>query len=155
MSVSSNLVFNFTKKEQIEAAKKYEGRLTGRGQGYSIQELGSEYMEYSELTLEFNDCFWCDDFVNHSRELSKFVAQRVPNAKFTVSGNFVDERCSEGDISAYLSYDGEDILTTSYTYGDDSGYGYGYDEESDVTTENETISISKLPKKDNSEWGLE
>lgn len=142
MSVESHLTFNFESEKQIEAAKQYDGRLTGTGQGTSIQDLDRYNMRYKGLQLEFWNCFWNGDFVYHSKELSIFVAKKVPDIPFSVSGNFMDGVCSEGNIDAYLSYDGNGVLNTYYTYGYEGVINEEYDECDEYEEyEDETSSL--------------
>lgn len=114
MSVSSSVEYFFSKKEQLDVAKKFTYQLNGRGQE-NLDIVDLMELDYENKRLNLYNCFCEADFIWIVPELSEFIARKVPLSDFTCQADFLNEVGGE-TIDYEISYK-EGILDTGY-------YGY-------------------------------
>ncbi len=128
MSVSSRVIICLSVIEQIDVAKTYKYRLTGRGQAEvdvtSLMEIDNE-----KKKIKFWNCFCKDDFTEIVPDFCTFIAKSVPSSDFNCTADFLNE--SGGETLEYkIDYKGGKLNIGFYDSEeeDDDEYEDKYDE---------------------------
>ena len=113
MSVSSQVVFDFSSEKQFDAIESFQYQLVGRGfEHKAFKDIA--VINRKALTCTFSNCFCWTDFKDSLPEFSLHIASSVPSSNFNCyEARFENE--VDGTITQYeFMYNGSGLLDVHY-----------------------------------------